>query len=394
MIVLDFWSTSCKGCIASWPKLLSIQEKFKGQVQIILTNPWETKERIIKTIDHWHTITNLIMNLPIQCHDTTLLQYFRVSGIPELVWLDKNRKLVAVTASESANESNVEELLRGKTSNIVQLIQNDDMISPTDRDKPIFVDHNGGNLLKLYWQSTFAKGEPRLRYETTAITSPTGGYFIFANACIRDLYRFAFSDRRTAEGPFQQPGRVDELLLNRIDFQVKDTSPYVNYINGEFIYDKSYAYQLLAPPTTMEKLLARMQQDLQTVIGLSARWEKKLMKCLVITTKDTSLISYKAGKTLFTIDESDFKVNNVSIPYCIDRLENEIHGFAFSPYPLIDETGLKGHLGHIEFEGNINDYTVLKKGLEKYNIQLEIKDRWIEVLVISEPPGYYFPLGK
>ncbi len=126
-----------------------------------------------------------------------------------------------------------------------------------------------------------------------------------------------------------------------------------------------------------------MQADLQRFVGLDAKWVKMKKKCLVLTAKDTALISYKNGGRRAVINETDINLNNVTVKYFLDFMEDGTNYF-YSPYPLVDETNFKGMLGDIMFTTEVSDYKQLNKALQKYKMSLTLEDRLIDVLVITD----------
>lgn len=394
LVILDFWATNCAGCIASWPHLISLQREFADKLQIILVNPWQDQSVVEKTLYRQKFAMHIDMDLPMQIGDTTLLQYFPVSGIPHLEWIDQYGTIISITGPGSASREHIQAILDGKSISMVQSIPVDSVINPVNYDKPIFDPGNGGQLKKLYWQSSFARGSDIMGSGYNSYARPDVGYFMYANLSIKQLYEFAYSDQISVPGPANQEQKLDLLLDNRVDFRVKDSSKYVNMINGEFFYNLRYIYQLISPPTTVARMQKKMQADLNNFVGLSAKWEKRQIPCLVISAEDTLLISYKGGKAIGKINESEISVNNVSVDYCIWQLKSCTHGFFYGHYPLLNETGLKGNLGQLNLIGDMNDYRVINKGLSKYKMHMNIQKRWVKVLVVREPAGYIFPFSN
>src|SRR5690606_2373134 len=53
--------------------------------------------------------------------------------------------------------------------------------------------------------------------------------------------------------------------------------------------ENTYTYELIAPKDRTEgELLAMMQQDLERYFGLSANWEVRKVKCLVLSAVDST----------------------------------------------------------------------------------------------------------
>ena len=70
----------------------------------------------------------------------------------------------------------------------------------------------------------------------------------------------------------------------------------------------------------------------------------------------------------------------------IRGLEDMVGYYYDSPYPIIDETGLKGDLGDFSLEVDFDDPVLLDKALAKYKMHFTLEEREIKVLVIRDPP--------
>src|SRR5690606_9824760 len=103
LIILDFWATWCGACIEQFPKINSLQSKFKDKIQFILVNSkntGNTKESILNFMERKRIKDGTIVNAPIAAEDTLLNQLFPHLLIPHYVWINFNGKVVGVTDSD------------------------------------------------------------------------------------------------------------------------------------------------------------------------------------------------------------------------------------------------------------------------------------------------------
>ncbi len=377
LVILDFWNTSCASCIASWPHLLEIQKEFGDKIQVVLVNPMQDPMTVKKTFERRKTMANVDMNLPSVCADLDILKLFPVSGIPHVVWLDGDRVVKSITYSASVNSKNISALLNNENVNMPQKLGNEEYISAIFQ-KPLFLDDNGGKAKEVYAYSFFGKGDYKLfpTYGLVSNDSRKEYLVVLTNYCLMDFYRLAYSNRFTHLG-------LEMVMANRTILQTADSAKYIEKVNGELIRDNLYVYQLISPPASTQDLQQLMQADLQRFVGLDAKWVKMKKKCLVLTAKDTALISYKNGGRRAVINETDINLNNVTVKYFLDFMEDGTNYF-YSPYPLVDETNFKGMLGDIMFTTEVSDYKQLNKALQKYKMSLTLEDRLIDVLVITD----------
>jgi thiol-disulfide isomerase/thioredoxin len=390
LLILDFWAQHCASCIESWPKLLALQNEFRDKIQIILVNSFENETIVRKFIERRERIFHVDMTLPSVCGDTKIQELFPHESIPHVIWIDKDGTVKAITDGTPINAKNIEEYIENGNISMAQKIDNKDLIRVNDH-APLFLDGNGGYPKKIYGQSVFAKANDSLSFNAGLSADSVGGYSVLcASMAIKDLYSLAYSKR---VGPIYSGGKdvLWRLLPNRVLLEMKDTTKYVAWVNHELHRQYLYTYQFLSKPTTQEKIQEMMQSDLKRYIGLDVYWEKRKMKCLVLTAEDTSLINYKTGKVQFAVVQN-LNLNKVTISYFILGLENFVSAYGNSPYPIVDETNYRGLLGDISADINTSDFLILDKALQKYKMHLTLENREIDVLILKEPQGYIFPL--
>lgn len=377
LLILDFWNTSCSSCIASWPHLMNIQKAFKDKIQIVLVNPRQNEDVVRKTFERRKKLTGVDVDLPSVCYDTNITKLFPVSGIPHVVWIGRDGVLESITYSASVNSKNITALLKGEKVRMPQKLNNDEYISAIFQ-KPLFLGENGGDAKEVYSYSFFGKGDEKLfpTYGLVSNAKRKEYYIVLTNYCIKDFYRLAYSNRMTHLG-------LEMILPNKTLLQSSDSIKYIERVDGELMRDNLFVYQVITPPTSLLDLQLIMQSDLKKYIGLEARWIKVRKKCLVLSAQDTTQISYKAGGRRAVINDTNINLNNVTIKYFLDFLEDGTE-YYWSPYPFVDETNFKGLLGDIEFETNVSDYKQLDGQLRKYKMSLVIQERIVDVLLITD----------
>lgn len=379
LIILDFWSTSCASCIQSWPKLLELQRKFNSQIQIVLVNAWEDSRTVQKVFDRRKKLTNVRMTLPASCKDTTILDYFRVSGLPHVVWIGKDGVIQSITSGGLLIEKNIISVLGGFTK-MQQKINADEYIR-ADNSRPLFINGNGGTSNDIISYSILTRGYQKNVLGSVGMMALPPGYSSYitcVNVDIKSMYSWAYSNRTSSDG-------VMTLLKdNKIVLNVRDTTRYLYKVDGEIQYDNLFSYQFIGSGLSRDELQSRMQVDLCNYFGLMVEWRKRKMKALVLTASDTALIRYKGGVQQYNIMDG-IQVNGISVTQLIRRLEDDTD-YHMSPYPIVDETGFSGLLGGLDLrvDGYGSNYSELNRELQKYKMGISIQDRIIDVLVVSE----------
>ncbi|MBC9795127.1 TlpA family protein disulfide reductase [Sinomicrobium weinanense] len=405
-LILDYWFTGCKPCIASWPKLLELQQKFGDKIQIVLVNHMQDKTTVQKFIDNWSKNEERPFTLPSVTGDTTLYKAFPPSGYPSVVWINEEGNYKAFTNGGGLNEKNIQYFLNGKIKKMVGR-ENIKRIKKFDVTKPLYIDGNGGDTRQMLWYSTVSAYSPEVRDGVTWFIpdtiSDSGGYglgILLTHTTILEMIRYAYSLHDPRPGaPLNAYPRLPE---NRYILAAKDSIRYLNkIIKGRRYLPNLYTYQLISQePKTFKQLKKKMQEDIQVYFNVNIRWEKRKRKCLVLKAEDTTLISdFKNGKekVLYTgKDATTKKIVNHSPSRFLAYLNSK--AYFYCPYPLIDEMRFKGLLD-IEFPTDLSDDYKKHKEFDqylykKYKIHFVLEEREVDILVIQDSEDDRAPLNK
>src|SRR5690606_24240714 len=99
LLIIDFWATWCSTCLATFPKLDSIQLKYGENVAILLATQENslTASPVIQRHD-WR-LTSIV-------NGELLNKYFPHRFIPHCIWI-KDGKIQAITSSAEVTEENI-----------------------------------------------------------------------------------------------------------------------------------------------------------------------------------------------------------------------------------------------------------------------------------------------
>jgi thiol-disulfide isomerase/thioredoxin len=115
LLILDFWATWCAPCIGSFPKLDSLQKKFSNKIQILPV----TYEDSILVTKFLNRMVKSIGILPATVtNDYILSKVFKHSSLPHYVWLDSNRKIVAISDGDAVTSNNISAFLNHDIVNV------------------------------------------------------------------------------------------------------------------------------------------------------------------------------------------------------------------------------------------------------------------------------------
>jgi thiol-disulfide isomerase/thioredoxin len=379
LVILDLWATTCASCVSGWPKMLDLQKRFEGKLQIILLNKYEGIDVVKPYVERRRKLVNVDMTLPMICGDPAIKQLFPRNGVPRYVWIDSNGVVRSVTNSTSITASNIQKWISEGPFQLPQIIDDWERVNAA---KPIFVDGNGGSghSDKFIWNSVLTKCVENVPGIAVMFANSDKGYSItVTGASIASLYALAHDPAN-----LKDVVNLSFLIPNRVDVRSNDTSKFYNSRkNFEFIPERSYDYQLISgKPVTRRQLLDMMKDDLGRFFGYSAELRRMKKMCLIWTMGDSSRVTYRGGIADIFLGDSEAIFDGVTVSESVHYIGNG-SSYMFSPYPIVDETGFKGKLG-LRLDCNCKDYNSLSREFRKLGMNLTLAEREVDVLVIEE----------
>lgn len=110
IVILDFWATWCGSCIANFSKLEDLQKEFGDDIQIILVNSGETKEKVHDFLDK-RKLDQQEIELPVAMGSEELKALFPYKFLPHYVWIDSAGKFIATTSTSFVEYDVIEKIL-------------------------------------------------------------------------------------------------------------------------------------------------------------------------------------------------------------------------------------------------------------------------------------------
>lgn len=379
MILLVFWNHACSSCIANFPQLDALQKEFGSKLQIILVNK-ESKD----STNRFFSVRNAlkIPQVPIHTGDTLLSKIFPSQGYPYTIWLDTNRIIRYAAYGENSTAKNIISFLKGDNLHFRNLTADVSYGSSfiTEND----IDNYG--YFSYISHCTFDRD-----------IGNTSGELIQSRHAVRtsvncssiiDLYKTAY----------QEFDKYSFTKAYSIKLSSIDSSKYMmpaDHSNlDQWLIENSYNYDQLIPVSKSSQRYKIMQEDLVRYFELDARVVRVKMKSLVLKRLNGISIMQTKGGRSSTLMLGSVK-NNVSdsIRYIhnkpFDELIRWLKLFIEYRQPFFDETKYSGNVD-MNFRAVSIDpvnITELKKDLRKYNLVLEEKERFVDVLFIGGQPG-------
>ena len=364
-IILDFWSSWCGSCIESFPEMHDLQKQFAGQLKILMVNSYanDNKNKVDQFFSFRKQRTGNSFELTYVLEDSILSSYFPHQSIPHYIWLDKNRRVAAITGQEEVTATNIQEWLSGKT--LALHVKNDNLLF--DESKTELIKNDAADFLYRSLITNYKEDLGCVIGKKTAGNELVSHYYII-NYSLLALYQIAFPEIFTV--PF-----------NRI---IIDRKVYNAFFMNTGKEKKSYCYDLVTRPVTNGEITRMMQADLVRYFNVVACNENKPMDCYVLSSNsDVRKSITKGGVAATDTDERSLKkyIRNSPVSELMSAMSIRLDK------PWIDETGLQQNID-ISFPYDFFHYNLqqLKEFLLGYGLVLTEAFRTIRVAVLKENP--------
>jgi len=373
LVILDFWNIRCSVCLKGMPKMDSLQQKFKEQLQILTIT--YNNEQEVKGL--FSKIKKQRPDLPFIISDTIFNSLFPHDGDPLHVWINQEGVVSAITFHYNTNEETVSKFLNGIDP---KLSRRRDF--GYDNQYPVASEQNS-SLLELATDYSFLfqgleeySGSESIRIEDDMIR--------VINGQILRLYKIAYNNELYGFNVNNFNIRTN----NRIIIETKGIDRFKPPIEetkvSEWIKQNVYSYELKVPLEKTCEKFKRMREDLDRYFPFKAKIENRKVKCLVLTsskpgeplkTKDTCTSVFETmtkGKTLI--------IRNKPV---ISLISSILYSNTTYPYPIIDGTNFKNNID-ITIMSKLSDLKSLNEELKSFGLYLVEKEMQISMLVISD----------
>lgn len=381
LLIIDFWSIYCKGCIEALPKLDSLQNKFKDKLQILPV----TYEPEALVRGFWTKNKNTKhLSLPSVVEDKLFASYFRHQTIPHEVWVYRG-KVIAITTGEYVDESNIRKILSGESINWP--IKND-FLSFDGTKKSIFK-FNGDHLPKEIRSIQYAAISDYK--EGVNAEGLSGGAGIvrdtinksirvfFLNQSIYTAYLLNFAKAVSASelikpSPIVTPNQVIWEVKNKSKYSYDSRSSYL----AEWIRANGICFESLSPDTGQQErqIAAGTIADLNRLLGLKVRWERRKEKVLILRADQESKLDAKP-KNQFVKEKHQTPLISLS------TLTYQLNQQAENPY-VFNETGNPANLLLDINVPSWRDISSIRKALLLQGLNLREEERMVDKLIFTE----------
>jgi thiol-disulfide isomerase/thioredoxin len=369
VIIFDFWATWCTGCLLHFPIADSIQKEFGNQLQIILVDTKDTRDRqdkIVKTIRRFDQPGNKF-SLPSVILDTLLGKMFWHQVIPHYVWIDQKGVVRATTAAEMLTRKNIHDFI---TTGAIPKYQKKDF----DHNRPIYTSEDLPINRMLHF-SMFVKGKTDgnggagERYINDTVRG-----IIMHDEFLRAMYATLFSNK-------YKVSMYDRYILETkhpeyFDYEHSDHKQ--TRLNWE--RQNIYSYELIVPHAELSHINDYALEDLNRYAPYRATVEKRAVKCWVLESNgNIDLFKTKGGAWIDNVNGKGHPtLQNASLT-SIGNLINRLNANA----PIIYRMDYKGPVD-LDLKGDLTDMDNLAQQLQKYGIKLYQQVENIDMMIIRD----------
>jgi thiol-disulfide isomerase/thioredoxin len=372
LVILDFWATWCKPCIAMMPLMDSLQKQFADRVQIIPVT-YQSQAEVQQFFERYQRSGHALTALHGITGDTTLRKLFDYNTIPHYVWIDANGIVQAFTEFKALTREIISSALSGNWASVPQK----KFVPPAaySHYRPLLINGNGGDGANLLYHSVFTGFTEGLGFGYSVLRDSSLHFRITLKNQPRIwFYRIAFSTNGKTFRDFNTLSEVkDTSRLN----SNKTGEDYENWLRD----GNGFCYELAIGLNREKEAYKQMQKDLEFLFPeYTGGIEKRMMNCLVLKKTDNhASLNSKGGKTKIELGPYEWSVRNASISNMINRL-NFVQAF---PYAVVDLTGYTGKID-LDLAAGYSDIERLNAELKKYGLKLEQQIMEQEILVIKD----------
>lgn len=371
LIILEFFATWCTSCIKSLRLSDSLQQLYRGQLQfwLISTTATADNENTVAAFFRRHRRRNgTAYNFPTVVNDTVLHARFPHTAVPHYVWLNGDRRVLAITGADELTPANIEAALSGKPLSLP--LKND--FPHYQPALPLLVEGNGGSAADLRFSANLTGYLPNLgtgsRYQADSFTRR----LTLLNHSILEAYQYAL-----------------DFPANRIILEAKEESRFYNTGLPAAAWKKNlYGIELTLPAATEPaEMLARLHQFLNASFGLNGRIEKRWVPCWVLTGTAGTLPPSRGGKRNLrwgTPEEPLTCLQNAPLSRLVEALNSQLIGLPLLPI-VVNETGIHYNVD-LELAAPLTNLPALRKELQRYGLGLVQASRELDMFVLSDEP--------
>lgn len=394
LLIIDFWSIYCSGCVAALPKMQQLQQDFGNKITILPTT--NESEKSVTAFWRKNKITKDLL-IPSVIEDTLFHTYFKHIGVPHEVWIYKN-KVIAITDAEYVDAANIKKVLNNEqidwplkydfdqfdaTKNaLFEIDKNQINLKNTPIQYAATSDYNN-NINSM---SGFSGGSGIIRDKTKKTVRT-----FYLNYPIYVLY-FLNLTQVNKSAALKKPSKYG-IGPNEVLWEVKDPDKYRyqpgSIYKADWIRKNGICFESSYPDTGQKdiEIAKSVLDDLDHLLGLKVRWEKRKEKIYFLR----RINNHIDIKTKGPLKESESQMNNVGDLYTfrdmpLSTLVFKLNQETKNPY-IFDQSNYKDKVDLTLQFSSWTDLPAIKRALQSYGLDLQEENQLVDKLVFKEING-------
>jgi thiol-disulfide isomerase/thioredoxin len=389
LLILDYWFTSCSVCIAQFPKLYALQQRFGDSIFILPVGFDGYSKGSVESFISKRKNTPKAILLPVALQrgmpDTALMyRLFPYSELPHEVWIYKG-VVVAITDHNAVTDVAIENVLLGNKQKFIykdfdrSFLPQDILFSKQDMSDSMIL------LRSIILPYRNGLGGTQVRDSNNHFTRIAffnkPPYFLLKEAFIN-----AGAKGNIPLDCLHKTWYIDGEVSLRWDKMMNTDT--MNVAAAEAYREKNYfSYELILPPgSSMQNAYSIMLAELQQFFNISVTLRTQKINCLFLVRKDIlNDIRTRGGASVENISEDglNIKYMNQPVNMLIDYLNCSFTGIPF----ILDKTR---YSANIDIELNLDSFNDVGK------LRRALMDKGLDLIPGTELLNtiFFTPLNK
>lgn len=392
-LILDTWTTSCTSCIASFPKMDSLQRKYVDKMKIIMVGAMKFDiskpakvEDVRRTKDlfaHLDKKHNLKLTT---VFDTVLYSKYDMYAVPQIMVVSPEGIISAITTRISAVQ--IDALINGKATTFDKYFTVSDLSKnyKYNSNLPFLtngIEANGGNDTSYVFRSMLSQTDDKTPDAPTIRLFDFGAPFRRTNLSDGRLECFKFKLLnlfRLAYFGVSDWDQWDQEIFSKYNEQIilssSDSAKFLQKAATTFVYSLTVPKDKISPSFIMKI----MQNDLENYFGFKAVIVKSEIPVFYMEVADQikfKQLMTKGGKSSSSISYDQMLL----IDRPVGDLVRHLSGLLRLDLPAFDNTNA-GFKIDIDLRANMLDEKDVASQLKKFGLKFVNGKKEFETLML------------
>jgi thiol-disulfide isomerase/thioredoxin len=373
LLILDFWATTCGGCIKEMPHLKELKRQYSDRLEFLLVN-YESRGKVAAFEQRFKILGDGTLRSLVA--DRILHEWFPHQTVPHFVWISEKGKVIGITDQISLTNDNIAKAM------------NDEVAMRVKKDNLTFQPSQSFHLR----DSTYSV-RSIITGRTNGINSygqvfqvPEISRIFMSNMSLFQMYASAaFGNTQFETIKYKMLVETKDSLEFFAPWMAKESFKHSKYKDeDEWAEENTYCYDLdFKKPMPQEQMRKYMIEDLNRYFNLNGRFEKRKLSCWVLKAnrKAKKLAALKGERSgVYGDVNGGLKVQNEPMDVFAESLGKRAR------FPrIINQTKINFAVTiNLPGPDEVVDLKVLNEQLKPLGLYLKEAKHYIDVFVVSK----------